>query len=157
MFLLFILLSVRGLLNSIYDASYNTGVVISFFLGSHLNLLDQAKAQLILPVLFISAQFMLHESPLFWMKRNDKERAIKSYTFYKGNVVTEAEGVKFLSEQTAECGVVESDNCNQKISIRQQFIDAQKRFRSPEASRAFFISFSLLTLSGGVWVFPGNF
>lgn len=122
-------------------------------------MLDQAKTQLILPILFLIAQFMLHESPQFWMKRNNKERAIKSYKFYKGTDVTEAESVKFLSEPTAECREVgrDTDDCNRKISIRQRLIDAQRKFRSPQAKRAFFISFSLLILSGGAWIFPGNF
>lgn len=150
-------ISVRGLLNSIYDAAYNTGIVVSYYLGSHLNLLDQAKVQLILPVLFMIAQFGLPESPYFWMKQKNKERAIKSYKFYKGTDVIEAESVKFLSEQTPECGVDEHDNIDRKLSIRQQFIDTQKKIRSPQAKRAFFISFTLLILSGGAWMFPGNF
>lgn len=65
--------SVRGLLNSIYDASYNTGIVVSYFLGSHLNLVDQAKIQLILPAIFIVVQFALPESPVYWMKRKNEE------------------------------------------------------------------------------------
>lgn len=130
---------------------------MSYFLGSHLDLLDQAKTQLIIPILFMVAQFMLHETPQFWMNRNNRERAIKSYTFYKGTSVTEAESVKFLSEQTAECRVIEHENYNRKIAIRQQIMDVQKKFRSPQAKRAFFISFSLLILSGGSWIFPSNF
>lgn len=132
-------------------------MVVSYFLGNQLNLLDQAKVQLILPLLFMSAQFMLHESPQFWMKRNDKERALKSYTFYKGPHVTEAESEKFLSEPTAGGGAVEGDDYNRKLSIWEQLIDAKEEFRSPQAKKAFFISFSLLLLSGGAWIFPGNF
>lgn len=66
------------MLNSVYDPAYNAGIVVSYFLGSHLNMVDQAKVQLILPVIFMVVQFVLHESPEFWIKRNNgKVRSLK--------------------------------------------------------------------------------
>lgn len=61
----------RGALNSLYDPSYNIGVVVSYFLGSQLTLVDQAKTQLILPTIFLIIQFILHEPPEFYVKQND--------------------------------------------------------------------------------------
>lgn len=67
----FIHFSVRGALNSIWDPSCNLGALISFLLGIYLNCVDQARMQLIAPVLFIIAAFFLPESPEFWTIKND--------------------------------------------------------------------------------------
>lgn len=66
----FSFLSVRGALNSLYDPSYNCGVIISFFLGNFLSGLDHAKASLIGPVIFMIIMFLLPESPEYWSNRN---------------------------------------------------------------------------------------
>lgn len=58
---------------SLFDPSYNAGIVVSYFLGSHLTLVDQAKIQLILPTIFLFAQFVLEESPEYYAKRNNEK------------------------------------------------------------------------------------
>lgn len=56
---------------------------MSYFLGSHLNLVDQAKVQLILPAIFMILQFVLHESPEYHIKRkNEKVCVIIETIFY---------------------------------------------------------------------------
>lgn len=65
--------SVRGALNSLFDPSYNSGTIISFFLGNYLSGLDQAKTQLIGPVIFTIAMFLFPETAEFYGKRNEEE------------------------------------------------------------------------------------
>lgn len=85
------------------------------------------------------------------------QRAIKSYKFYKGTNGIEVESVKFLSKAPVENILDESNNYNQRLSIWKRITGGFEKFRSRQAKRAFFISFSLLILSGGAWVFPGTF
>lgn len=66
---------VRGALNSVYDPSYNTGTIVSFFLGNYFNCLDQVKVQLIVPVIFMVLMFFLPETPDYLIKRS-KEKVI---------------------------------------------------------------------------------
>lgn len=68
----------RGALNSLYDPSYNLGVIISFFMGNYLSWLDQAKTQLIVPIIFIIVLFLLPESPEFWAKKNKEKVSRRS-------------------------------------------------------------------------------
>lgn len=66
---------VRGALNSIYDPSYNTGIIFAFVLGNYSDYNDQAKFQLILPIIFILILTQLPESPEYLRKQqNDKVR-----------------------------------------------------------------------------------
>lgn len=65
--------SVRGALNALGDPSYNTGLMLSYFLGSHLNCINQAKFHLIIPIVFIILLFLLPESPEFWINRKNKK------------------------------------------------------------------------------------
>lgn len=74
--------SVRGALSSLYDPSYNSGIIVSFFLGKYLNYIDQAKVQLLIPIIFILILFLLPESPEFWDKKNKQK---VSHTFKKKN------------------------------------------------------------------------
>lgn len=76
--------------------------------------------------------------------------------FYKGALMSEFESERFLTKPTPKNGLDEPDDYNQKMSIRQQIIDVLKKFQSPQAKKAFFISFSLLILTGGSWIFPGK-
>lgn len=63
----------RGALNSLSDPSYNLGIITSFFLGNYLNCLDQAKIQLIMPVIFVIVLFFLPESPEYWITRRKEK------------------------------------------------------------------------------------
>lgn len=56
-----------------YDPSFNLGIIISFALGNYLSCLDQAKVQLIIPVLFMFVMFLLPESPEYWSNRNKEK------------------------------------------------------------------------------------
>lgn len=88
------------------------------------------------------------------------QRAIKSQNFYKGASATDAESSKFLPRPLIaiiDKGIDEPD-CDQttKKSVWQQITTVLKKFGSVEAKRAFFVSFSLLLLSGMSWIFPGE-
>lgn len=65
--------SVRGALNAISNPLYNSGLIISFFLGNILNCADQAKVQLIVPVIFLLSMFFFPESPEFWANKNKEK------------------------------------------------------------------------------------
>lgn len=83
------------------------------------------------------------------------QRAMESHKFYKGDNVSNAEGVRFLANSTLEKGQDQSDSCSTpKVPVTQRIADALKKFRSPQAKKAFFVSFSLLILTGPSWVFP---
>lgn len=62
--------SMRGALNSIYDPLNNFGLIISFFLGNYMNWLDQAKVQIIVPIIFMILMFFIPESPEYLTNRN---------------------------------------------------------------------------------------
>lgn len=74
--IVFFQLSIRGALNSIYDPLCNSGTIISFFLGNYLNWVDQVKAQLVVPIIFMIAMCLLPESPEYLTNRN-KEKVNK--------------------------------------------------------------------------------
>lgn len=64
------IVSVRGIFYSMFDPFYNIGVIISFVLGNYLSCLDQAKMQLIIPIISLLIFFILPESPEFLAKKN---------------------------------------------------------------------------------------
>lgn len=83
---------------------------------------------------------------------------MKSLKFYKGPNITDAESVRFLSQPSTIDKVLDEidNNNNQQKSIWHQIAAVLKKFQSPQAKKAFFISFSLLLCSGGCWIFPGK-
>lgn len=68
--------SIRGALYSLYDPSYNLGVIIAFFLGNFLNCLDQLKVELLVLVIFAIVLFLFPESPEYLLK-NHQEKVTK--------------------------------------------------------------------------------
>lgn len=68
--------SVRGSLNSIMDPAMNSGVMLSFLLGKYLNVVDQAKFLLIVPVVFVALAVFMPQTPDYWVQRN--KRKVKS-------------------------------------------------------------------------------
>lgn len=60
---LFFSCGIRGTLNSVFDPFLNLGVVFSLFLGKSFNYVDQAKYQLIFPILFLLLFVWVPESP----------------------------------------------------------------------------------------------
>lgn len=72
-FVVMILFSVRGALNSLFDPLNNLGCVVSFFLGNWLSWLDQAKVQLIAPIIAIIILFLLPESPAYLTIQNKEK------------------------------------------------------------------------------------
>lgn len=73
---------VRAALNSVYDPCFNSGLIVTFFLGSYLSCLDQAKVQLIPSIIFLIILFFLPESPEFWSSRNKEKVTKKSDIVY---------------------------------------------------------------------------
>lgn len=74
--------NVRAALNSFYDIANNLGTIISFLLGNLLNWRDQAKLQIIVPIIFIICMFLLPESPEHWIKRRkEKVYIYRKYIF----------------------------------------------------------------------------
>ncbi|XP_031623102.1 uncharacterized protein LOC116340647 [Contarinia nasturtii] len=136
--------NIRGALNSIYDPSSNLGMIFSFFLGNFLNWLDQAKAQVIVPIIFMIIMFLLPESPEYLKNRNKEKRAIKSHRFYKGSL-NELEQAKFLKqkddkfESGSRANDGEETDSTSKIRLRD--------FLTTQAKRAMFISFTSLTFN----------
>lgn len=57
--------------------------MISYFMGNYLSCLDQAKAQLVVPVLFMIIMFFLPDSPEFWA--NKDEDKVKNAHIHKMN------------------------------------------------------------------------
>ncbi|XP_055296383.1 facilitated trehalose transporter Tret1-like [Sitodiplosis mosellana] len=136
---------VRGALNSLYDPSFNLGIIISFALGNYLSCLDQAKVQLIIPLIFMLAMFLLPESPEYWSNRNNEKRAMKSRKFYKGSIAA-LEKVDFIqvpNDDELENGklndVTDESKTNSKLTLQD--------FLTPQAKKAFFIAFTAFTLS----------
>lgn len=41
--------------------------------------MDQAKAQLIVPIIFMIAMFLLPESPEYWLSRNKEKVCLRFY------------------------------------------------------------------------------
>lgn len=94
-----------------FDPLNNFGVFVSFLLGSYLSYREQAKLQLVVPIIFIFIMIIFPESPVY-LSSNNKEKvrhlnaiiikiyshiliqfttllwqkAIKSCRFYKGNI-----------------------------------------------------------------------
>lgn len=64
---------VRGSLTSIYDPSYNVGILTSYILGNYFNLIDQIKIQLVVPVIFLLILWFIPESPEHHHKNNDHQ------------------------------------------------------------------------------------
>lgn len=71
--------SVRGALNSIWDPFNNSGIIISYLLGNYFNFVDQAKMQLIIPIIFMIVAFFLPESPEFWARKNNEKVMINGF------------------------------------------------------------------------------
>lgn len=55
-----------------YDPLFNSGMLFSFLLGNYFDYIDQAKIQLILPVIFVLVLFCIPESPEYYIKRDNK-------------------------------------------------------------------------------------
>lgn len=64
--------SVRGVLISIFEPAFISGVLLSYLFGNFLNCADQAKIQLIPSVIFGLALFFIPETPQYYIKRNNK-------------------------------------------------------------------------------------
>ena len=71
---------VRGTLNALFDPFCNTGIIVSFGLGSYLNWRDQAMTQLIAPVIAIIILFFLPESPEYWTNRNKEKVKLQKHS-----------------------------------------------------------------------------
>ncbi|XP_031622939.1 facilitated trehalose transporter Tret1-like [Contarinia nasturtii] len=135
--------NVRAALNSFYDIANNLGMIISFLLGSLLNWTDQAKCQLILPIIFLCVMFIYPESPEHWIKLRQEKSAKRSCRFYKGNICT-LENVQFLPKH--ECIDAEYEQTKvhtNKDDSKLTFHD----FLTPKAKRSIFIAFVSLVIS----------
>ncbi|XP_031623912.1 facilitated trehalose transporter Tret1-like [Contarinia nasturtii] len=135
---------VRAFMNSMYDPSYNFGVIISFFMGNYLSCIDQAKTLLIGPIIFITIMFLLPESPEYLSNRNKQKQAYKARKFYRGSIaVVESADFFQKSQNEIEKGKliknVENDDLDSKVTLRD--------FLTPQARRSIFISFTALTLN----------
>ncbi|XP_031623613.1 facilitated trehalose transporter Tret1-like [Contarinia nasturtii] len=147
--------NVRGFLNSIYDPGYNLGVIISFFIGNYLSCLNQAKIQLIVPIIFMIAMFLLPDSPEYWQKRQKEKHALKAHTFYKGSTVNthipeHDEFIPKMKNETVEKGKLEEMANNQNMENSTLSLGD---FCTPQARKTFSIAFTILLLSitSGTW------
>lgn len=70
---------VRGALNSLYDPSFNLGIISTFIVGRLLPCMTQAKIQLIPTAIFAIALFFLPESPEHLRNRN--KRKVNGWTY----------------------------------------------------------------------------
>lgn len=73
----------QGALNSLTDPLCNIGIIVSFGLGNYMNWRDQAKAQLIAPIVATIILFFLPESPGYWSDRNKEEVKSNKHSKYE--------------------------------------------------------------------------
>lgn len=65
--------SIRGALNAILETSVNFAFIISFLLGTYVDISEQAKMYLIVPSVAAVLLFFLPESPVFLAKKGKEE------------------------------------------------------------------------------------
>lgn len=65
--------SIRGALNGILETSINFAFIVSFLLGTYLDILEQAKMYLIVPSAAAVLLFFLPESPVFLAKSGKEQ------------------------------------------------------------------------------------
>lgn len=135
--------NIRGALNAISNPLYNSGLIISFFLGNIMNCADQGKIQLIVPVIFLFSMFFFPESPEFWANKNKDKQAKKSRRFYVGSIAA-LEAVDFIPKSKNDQEKGDSSNADDKTEENSKL--AFKDFFTKHARRAFFISFTSLAL-----------
>ena len=72
---------------------------------------------------------------------------MKSHKFYKGDIITDAASVGFLSKSAVEKGLNEPKNQNnqESLSVWQRMFAAKK---------AFFITYAFLVLNSALWMCP---
>lgn len=109
--------SVRGALNAISNPLYNSGLIISFFLGNHLSCADQAKVQLIVPVVFLISMFFFPESPEFWTNKNKDKVSLRNI-------------VDALPETSAQCSHFPVLNFRKRQNHADSMLVALQRLKS---------------------------
>lgn len=122
-------LSVRGALNSLFDPSYNIGIISSFFLGNYLNSLDQAKAQLVVPAIFMVLMFVFPETPEFWTNKN-KTNVSSSFS----NFIFEGNSFEIFSEHWNHGNFTKAAMLSLRIRNsfrRHQVVKLKKEYRIP--------------------------
>lgn len=101
----------RGMLSSGPFASYSFGILLVYALGSLLSWRYVAGLSTILPLLAIFAFTFLPESPVFLIRHNKQEEALKSLSWLRGGRITQAKNeIEHLLQRAKSEGQIHKES-----------------------------------------------
>ncbi|KAJ8681662.1 hypothetical protein QAD02_017454 [Eretmocerus hayati] len=75
---------IRGTLGSYFQLMLTVGILVTYLLGPHISIKDLSVASAAVPILFFCVFFFMPETPVYYLKKGDEDRARASLVRLRG-------------------------------------------------------------------------
>lgn len=136
----------RGKLGTLFALSINFGVLLMLTIGLFISRFTMSMFALVTPLIFIMTFVWLPESPVYLIRKNNNDNAIKAikWSYGKDNIDDEMDEIKKIV------------TCENETMNNGLFLSLKNSIRTNSTKRSFFIMFilcALLGLTGGASIF----